>query len=72
MNFVSMASKFCSNVLGKQFCVAPGREDFCNQAHFSILRIAHDKMQMFSAVLENEITERISFYNCTFCAFYEK
>lgn len=47
------------------------RIDFCNQAHFSILRIAHDKMQLFPVVLENEITGRI-FYNCTFCVFCEK
>ena len=48
------------------------RIDFCNQRHFSILRIAHDKMQLFPVVLENEITGRISFYKCTFCVFYEK
>lgn len=48
------------------------RIDFCNQTHFSILRIAHDKMQLFPVVVENEITGRIFFYNCTFCVFYEK
>ena len=48
------------------------RIDFCNQTHFSILRIAHDKMQLFPVVLENEITGRISFYKCTFCVFCEK
>lgn len=48
------------------------RIDFCNQTHFSILRIAHDKMQLFPVVLENEITWHIFFYNCTFCALYEK
>ena len=48
------------------------RIDFCNQTHFSILRIAHDKMQLFPVVLENEITGRIFFYNCTFCVFCEK
>ena len=72
MNFVSTASKFCGNVLRKLFCVAPGREDFCNQTHFSILHIAHDKKQLFPVVLENEITWHIFFYNCTFCVFYEK
>ena len=46
--------------------------DFCNQTHFSILRIAHDKMQLFPVVLENEITGRIFFYNCRFCVLYEK
>lgn len=46
--------------------------DFYNQTHFSILRIAHDKMQLFPVVLENEITGRISFYKCAFCVFYEK
>lgn len=48
------------------------RIDFCNQTHFSILHIAHDKMQLFPVVLENEITGRIFFYNCTFCVFCEK
>ena len=72
MNFVSTASKFCGNVLRKLFGVAPGREDFCNQTHFSILHIAHGKKQLFPVVLENEITGRIFFYNCTFCVLYEK
>ena len=44
----------------------------CNQTYFSILRIAHDKKQLFPVVLENEITGRIFFYNCTFCVFCEK
>lgn len=48
------------------------RIDFCNQTHFSILRIAHDKMQLFPVVLENEITGLIFFYNCTFYVFCEK
>lgn len=48
------------------------RIDFCNQTHFSILHIAHEKKQLFPVVLENEITGRIFFYNCTFCVFYEK
>lgn len=48
------------------------RIDICNQTHFSILCIAHDKMQLFPVVLENEITGRISFYKCTFCIFCEK
>lgn len=48
------------------------RIDFCNQTHFSILRIAHDKIQLFHVVLGNEITGRISFYKCTFCVFCEK
>lgn len=48
------------------------RIDICNQTHFSILHIAHDKKHLFPVVLENEITGRIFFYNCTFCVFYEK